>query len=216
MILKTETQKIYSIVDNAFTELQADIKRRYNFNGNYSIDEVKNQIVDGLSGMIASRTNALLDTLRNLLLDDAATYLKKAPIDTRNNFYKKGFKEMIEKSFQFKSDNLIYSHDPRVLGSCITGGSTLLAGGLIAFFIFSGLWPKVIAGIVALALSGTTAGIAYKRMLPKAREQFEKDIESFLSATKKQLIEEFDRLTNKFFSEFEMFCKNEGFGGIDQ
>ncbi len=213
MIPKTETQRIYSIVGNIFTELQGDIKRRYKFNDNYNIDDVKKRIIDGLPGMIASRTNALLDELRNLLLEDAANYLKKAPIDTRNNFYKQGFKEMIEKSFQLKPDNLMYSHDPRVITSCVAGGSALLVGGLITFFIFSGLWPKIIAGIVALALSGTAAGITYKKMLPKAREQFEKDIELFLNTTKKQLVEEFDRLINKFFTEFEMFCKNEGFGG---
>lgn len=213
MIPKTETQKIHAIVDDVFTELQADVKRRYNLKDDYNIDDMKKQIVDGLSSMIVSRTNALLDTLRNLLFDDAVNHLKKAPIDIRNNFYKQGFKEMIEKSFQFKPDNLIYSHDPRIVNSCVIGGSALLAGGLIAFFIFSGLWPKVIAGIITLALSGTAAGITYKKMLPKARVQFEKDIESFLSTTKKQLIEEFHRLTNKFFKEFEIFCKNEGFGG---
>lgn len=216
MILKTETQKIHSIVNDAFTELQGDVKRRYKLNDNYNLNEARKRVVDGLPGMIVSRTNALLDTLRNLLLDDAVNHLEKSPIDTRNNFYKQGFREMIEKSFQFKPDNLIYSHDPRVTSSCVAGGSILLSGGLIAFFVFSGLWPKIIAGIVTLALSGTAAGITYKKMLPKAREQFEKDIESFLNATKKQLIEEFDRLTNRFFSEFEMFCKNEGFGGTDQ
>lgn len=216
MIPRTETHKIHSIVDDAFTELQGDVKRRYKLNDNYDLDDARKRIADALPGMIASRTDALLDTLRNLLLDDAATYLKKAPIDTRNNFYKQGFKEMIEKLFQFNPDNLIYSHDPRVMSSCVAGGSILLTGGLIAFFVFSGLWPKIIAGIVTLALSGTATGITYKKMLPKAREQFEKDIELFLNAIKKKLIEEFDRLTNKFFSEFEMFCKNEGFGETDQ
>lgn len=210
-------QKIQQDVGEEFNLLRRNVRTFYE--PNYNLAIIKSSLIELVPKMVLEKSNILLDTILNYLMDNARNILKPASTDLKNAFYAVDFRRKIKGSFTLNVENLSCSFDPRYLYGGVSGGGILLAGGAFtactAIFSFApgGLIVTVISGIATLVLSAVAFKIAFDKSAPKARKQLEDDIEKYISQSEQKVSNWVKDIIEAFDKEFKKFCNEHNFKG---
>lgn len=212
-IIKTIREDILEEFDNLKKNINVHLQ------DDYDIKLTKKFLSTHIPREVMSRSDVLLDTLLNYLMDEAGFDIKKADVDIQNIFYDMDFRNRIKQWVKQLENNLIlnpdmirYSSDPRIKQGLITGGITFVAGAAISATIISpaSIVAIIISGVVTLVLSIFAFKIGFDKGITKAREIIKSDINNYLVITESQITEWLKTIIGTFSKEFSDFCTKNG------
>jgi hypothetical protein len=183
----------------------------------FDISQTKQFLETYIPKEVIYKSDLLLDTALNYLMEDARKQIKSADVKLQNDFFDMDFRKRIhewakqlENKLKLEPDVVNYSFDPRLKQGLITAGTIFVVGAGVTTLI-SGVVGTIIAGIVALMLTAITFKISYEKAIPKAREKVISDIDNYLKLTEKQVVDWLQNVVTAFETDFNDFCSNNGF-----
>ena len=84
-----------------FDELREDLSRH--LEADTDVDQERRQLVDHVRTMVVAKTQLLLDTLLNYLMEDAIAALADAPTAVKNDFYDLDLRSRVKQSSHQRS-----------------------------------------------------------------------------------------------------------------
>jgi len=186
----------------------------------FDIDKNKLFLSTHIPNEVLIKTDILLETLINYLMEDALNILKKSDTETQNLFYKEDLRRSI-KNWSLQNENKLklnpstaeYSKDPRSFNGLIAGGITFVAGSAITAIYFEkeSVLQTIVTGVFTLFLSAIAYKIAFNKSKNAARETIKQDIENYLKISESQTKEWLKEVINSFSKDFESFCSKNNF-----
>jgi len=173
---------------------------------------------------VVHKTEILLDTLINYLIEQARKEIEKADIKFQNKFYEADFRKRIndwtnqlENKLKFDSDMIKYSTDPRLKQGLIAAGITFISGTVITATVFipEMVVGAIVSGLVTILLSAIAFKIAYDKAAPKSRETVKADIDKYLENAELQMQAWLKSVIEAFSKDFNEFCTLNGFKRVD-
>jgi len=229
------TEKIIKDVFDEFVSLKDSLQ--IHLKPDFDVPQTKHFIQTHIPKEVAYKSEILLDTLLNYLIEDARMRIKSADVKLQNAFFDADFRKRVhewekqlENKFALEPDIVKYTSDPRLKQALVNGGTSFIVGALTTGAIASkakfitivagetivGWHSYVVAGaiasgIVTILLSALAFKFAYDKATPKAREFIKKDIDLYLEASQKQVLEWLKRIETAFENEFRNFCASNDF-----
>ena len=164
------TARIVADTREQFAELRE--KLNFYFEPNADVDQVRLLLVEHVPTMVVGKTQLLLDTLLNYLMEDAEEALSDASTTAKNEFYNLDLRNRVKKSFTLEPGSLEFSFDPRLIAGGVAAGTTAVAGGLITALFLSELIFRIAGGAAALVASAVAFKIAHTAMTDTALNRF--------------------------------------------
>lgn len=175
----------------------------------FDVSQTKQFLQTHIPKEIVYKSEILLDTLLNYLMEDAQEQMKSADVKAQNAFYDADFRKrtyewirQLDNTLALESDIIKYTSDPRLKQGFIASGITLIVGTGIAL----GFFEALVARIVAILLSAIVFKPAYDMAAPKAREIVKIDIDRYLEAAQNQVLEWMEKVESAFIDDFHSFC----------
>lgn len=212
MILKKVTGKIEPDIRNEFQTVRNDIQNY--FKPAYDIDHTKNILKDLIPQLVVGKSQILLDTLLNYLMQESLKILEPAKAELKNNFFEADFRKRIKESFKLNKESLEFSFDPRILYGGIAAGSTLVVGStvsVILLFTPGGVITAVVTGLASLICSALAFKIAYAKTAPQSRQKLEEEVETFVADSERYVIKWLGEIAKSYITDFTQFCNEHGF-----
>ena len=94
-----------------FGELRTELNRH--LEPEADVDQTRNLLAERVPARVVARTQLLLDTLLNYLMEEAIGALTDSPTAVKNEFYDLDLRRRIEQSFTLEPESLEFSFDPR-------------------------------------------------------------------------------------------------------
>lgn len=209
-------QTIAQDVTDEFAKLCEDFA--IHLNGDFDITLTKSFMEQHVPKEIIYKSELLLDTLLNYLIEDARQKLKPADAELQIKFLDADFRKrfhdwvgQIENQLCLNPDAVEYSSDPRSKQGLIVAGITFLVGSGITLLFVPAVIKVIVSGLVTIALSTAAFKVGYDSASAKSRELMKKDIDEYLVNTEKQVQAWLSAVIDAFYSDFKEFCDANGF-----
>lgn len=186
-----------------FDELREDLSRH--LEADADVDQERRQLVDHVPTMVGVKTQLLLDTLLNYLMEDAIAALADAPTAVKNEFYDLDLRSRVKQSFTLKPESLEFSRDPRVIAGGVAAGAAATAGGLMTVLFLSGLIPRIVGGAVTLIASAVAFRIAHTSTTGTALRRLRDDADAYMTQSEQQVSSWLANVEDFFVSAFKEF-----------
>ena len=186
-----------------FDELRKDLS--HHFEAEADVDQERRLLVEHVQTMVVARTQLLLDTLLNYLMEDALAALADAPTAVKNKFYDLDLRSRVKQSFTLKPESLELSSDPRLIAGGLAAGGTSVAGGLMTLMFLSGLIARLAGGAATLVISAIAFRIAYSATTGTALQRLRSDVDAYVTQSEQQVSAWLANVEEFFVSAFEEF-----------
>lgn len=174
------------------------------------VDQVRRLLVEHAPAMVIAKTQLLLDTLLNYLMEDATEALTDAPTKVKNEFYDLDLRSSVKKSFNLEPESLEFSFDPRVIAGGVAVGTTAAAGGLVTALFLSELIFRIVGGVATLVASAVAFRIAHTATTDTALQRLRNDMDDYLTHSEQQVSSWLTDIEEFFVSVFKEFQDGEG------
>ena len=186
-----------------FDELREDLS--HHLEADADVDQERRQLVDHVPTMVVAKTQLLLDTLLNYLMEDAIAALADAPTAVKNEFYDLDLRSRVKRSFTLEHESLEFSFDPRVIVGGFAAGMTATAGGLMTALLLSGLIPRLVGGAATLVASAVAFRIAHTAATDTALQRLRNEVDDYVRQSEQQVSSWLANVEDFFVSAFEEF-----------
>jgi len=208
--------KIKKDVREEFASLRDELQ--IHLKPEFDVSQTKQFLETHIPKEIIYKTEILLDTVLNYLMDEARKKIKSADVKLQNEFFDNDFRKRIhewatqlENKLKLEPDVVNYSSDPRLKQGLIAAGTTFVVGTGVTLILTPSVVGAIVSGIVTILLSAITFKIAYDKATPKARESVKSDIDRYLKETEEQVISWMKKVITAFDDDFNDFCSTSGF-----
>ena len=194
------------IADDAheeFGELRTELNRH--LEPEADVDQTRNLLAERVPARVVARTQLLLDTLLNYLMEEAIGALTDSPTAVKNEFYDLDLRRRIEQSFTLEPESLEFSFDPRKIAGGVAAGVTATAGGLMTALLLSGLIPRLVGGAVTLVASAAAFRIAHTATTGIALQRLRSDVDAYVTRSEHHVSSWLANVEDFFVSAFEEF-----------
>ena len=195
--------RIGADIREEFDELREKLNRH--LEPDADVDQARRMLVEHTPVMVVAKTQLLLDTLLNYLMEDATEALTDAPTTVKNAFYDLDLRASIRKSFSLKPELLELSFDPRIIVGGVAAGSTATAGGLMTALFLSGLIFRIVGGVATLVASAIAFQIAHTATTGTALQRLRNDLDEYLTHSEQQVSSWLTNIEEYFVSAFKEF-----------
>lgn len=210
------SQKIKLDVTDEFSSIKESLQTH--LNGDFNVSETKQFLQTHISKEIVYKSEVLLDTLLNYLMEDARKKIESGDVKLKNAFFDVDFRKQIhewsiqlENKLSLEPNILKYSSDPRLTQGLIASCITFIAGTSITVAFTASFVGTIVAGIVTVLLSAFAFKLAFDKASPRAREIMKLDIDKYLKESQKQVLAWLSQVEHSFNSNFRRFCSDNGF-----
>ncbi len=193
-------------------ELQIHLKPEFN------VLQTKQFLETHIPKEIIYKSDLLLDTVLNYLMEAARKNIKSADVKLQNKFFDKDLRKRVhewasqlENKLKLEPDVVNYSFDPRLKQGLIISGITFVVGSGVTLALAPSVVGAIVSGIVTIILSAIAFKISYDKASPKARESVKNDIDGYLELTEKQVCDWLEKVVTAFEDDFYDFCSSNGF-----
>lgn len=207
------TDKIKKDIADEFANLKEALQ--IHLKPDFDVSQAKQFLQTHIPKEISYKSEILLDTLLNYLMEDARERIKTADIKLQNAFLDADFRKRVhewarqlENKLVLDPDSVKYTFDPRLKQGLIAAGIALVAGASVSLILAV---EAIVAGIITILLYALAFKIAYDKASPKARENIKMDIDQYLEASQKQVLEWLEKVVAAFENDFHVFCSTNGF-----
>ena len=190
------------------TELREHLS--HHLEADADVDQERRQLVEHVPDMVGARTQLLLDTLLNYLMEDAIAALADAPTAVKNEFYDLDLRSRVKQSFTLEPESLKFSHDPRMIAGGVAAGATAVAGGLMTALLLSGLIPRILGGVTTLVASAVAFRIAHTATTGTALQRLRDDVNAYMTQSEQQVSSWLANVEDFFVSAFKEFQDGAG------
>ena len=194
-------ERIGADIREEFDELREKLNRH--LEPNADVDQTRRILVEHAPTMVVAKTQILLDTLLNYLMEDATEALIDAPTTVKNAFYDLDLRASIRGSFSLKPELLELSFDPRIIAGGVWAGSTATAGGLVTALFLSGLIFRIVGGVATLVASAIAFQIAHTATTGTALQRLRNDLDEYLTHSEQQVSSWLADVEEYFFEKFQ-------------
>lgn len=208
--------KIRKDVTDEFVKLKEALQ--IHLKPGFDVSQTKQFLQAHIPKEIVYKSEILLDTLLNYLMEDARERIKTADVKLQNAFFDADFRKRVhewarhlENKLALDPDIVKYTSDPRLKQGLIASGITFVAGTSVTLTLAPNVVGAIVAGIITIFLSAFAFKIAYDQASPKAREIIKMDIEQCLEASQKQVLEWLEKGGAVFENDFHAFCSTNSF-----
>lgn len=202
------TARIATDTREEFAELREKLSRH--LEPNADVDQVRLILVEHAPAMVVAKTQLLLDTLLNYLMEDATEALTDAPTTIKNEFYDLDLRSRVKKSFTLEPESLEVSFDPRVIAGRVAASATAAAGGLITALFLSELISRIVGGVATLVASAVAFRIAHTATTGTALQRLQEDMDDYLTHSEQQVSSWLVDIEEYFVSAFKEFQDGQG------
>jgi len=213
--------KIQKDIADEFANLQKSLQ--IHLKPNFDISPTKQFMQAHVPQEIVYKSEILLDTLINYLMEDARNRIKSADVKLQNAFFDADFRKSIDEWAKQPQNGLTlepyivkYTSDPRLKQSLIASGVTFAAGTSVAVTLAPSIVGTIVAGIITVLLSALVFKITYDKASPKAREIIKTDIEQYLEASQQQVSKWLEKVYAAFRNDFHAFCSTNGLASEEE
>ncbi|MHA2781324.1 hypothetical protein [Vibrio harveyi] len=210
------SQKIELDVTDEFSSLKKSLQTH--LNGNFNVSETKPFLQTHVPQEIIYKSEVLLDTLLNYLMEDARKKIESGDVKLQNAFFDADFRKRIhewsiqpENNLSLEPDVVKYASDPRLTQGLIASGITFVVGTGITVDLVPSIVGTIVAGVVTVLLSAFAFKLAFDKASPKAREITKLDIDEYLKESQTQVLAWLSKVENSFNDGFYKFCSDNGF-----
>jgi len=210
------SQKIKRDVTDEFSNLKESLETH--LSGEFDVSETKRFLQAHVPKEIVYKSEVLLDTLLNYLMEDARKKIAHGDVKLQNAFFDADFRTRIhewatqlENKLSLEPDVIKYSSDPRLTQGLIASGITFVAGTGISVSFIPTTVGSIVAGIVIILLSAFSFKLAFDKASPKAREVVKKDVDRYLDEAQNQVLTWLSNVEKSFYNDFYKFCSDNGF-----
>jgi len=221
------SQKIKLDVTDEFSNLKESLQTH--LSGDFNVSETKRFLQTHVPKEIVYKSEVLLDTLLNYLMEDARKKIESGDVKLQNAFFDAGFRTRIhewatqlENKLSLEPEVVKYASDPRLtqglIASVITVGTGIViivvgTGIIVASAPTITIAGTIVAGIVIVTalLSAFLFKLAFDKASPKARGLIKKDIDQYLEEAQKQVLAWLSNVEKRFYDDFHKFCSDNGF-----
>ena len=186
-----------------FDELRKDLS--HHFGADADVDQERRRLDKHVRTMVNARTQLLLDTLLNYLMEDAIAALADAPTAIKNEFYDLDLRSRVKQSFTLELESLEFSHDPRVVAGGVAASATAAAGGLMTALLLSGLIPRLVGGAASLVVSAVAFRIAHTATTGTALQRLRNEVDDYVTQSEQQVSSWLANVEDFFVSDFKEF-----------
>lgn len=214
------SQKIENDIVEEFNTLREEVNNKY-LAGDYDITSTKQFLRTYIPEEVIYKSEVLLDTLLNYLMEDAREKIKTADVKLQNAFYEANFRKQVRewteqvKNRTFQELNIVkYTFDPRWKQGLIVSGTTFGIGTGItsaAVNVAGTVSIGITGGFVTIIASAIAYKLAFDKATPKAKELIKRNIEHYLNESQKQVSKWLEKVEEYFENKFKEFCLNYGF-----
>ena len=169
------------------------------------VDQERRRLAGHVSKMVVAKTQLLLDTLLNYLMEDAIAALVDAPTAVKNEFYDLDLRSRIKESFSPERESLEFSFDPRVIAGRVATGVTAATGGLMTALLLSGLIPRLVGGAATLVASAVACRIAHAATTGTALQRLRNEVNDYVTQSEQQVSSRLASVEEYFVAAFEEF-----------
>lgn len=208
--------KIKIDISSEFTSLKDELQ--IHLKPDFDISQNKQFLKTHIPKEIVYKSEILLDTVLNYLMEDARKKIKSADVKLQNEFFDMDFRKRVhewasqsENRLKLEPDVINYSFDPRQKQGLIVSGTTFIVGSGVTLALTSSVVGAIVSGIVTIILSAIAFKISYDKAAPKSRESVKNDINGYLELTEKQVCDWLEKVVTAFENDFHNFCTSNGF-----
>lgn len=210
------TDKIKKDVNDEFVHLKEALN--IHLKPGFDVSQTKQFLQTHVPKEIVYKSEILLDTLLNYLMEDARERIKSADVKLKNAFFEADFRKRVhegarklENKIALDPDIVKYTSDPRLKQGLIASGITFVAGTGVTLTLAPNVVGAIVSGIIAILLSAFAFKIARDKASSKAREIIKMDIDQYLEVSQKQVFEWLEKVGAAFENDFHAFCATNGF-----
>ncbi|EHH1283265.1 hypothetical protein QUN95_002257 [Vibrio parahaemolyticus] len=210
------SQKIKLDVTDEFSSLKESLQTH--LNGDFNVSETKQFLQTHVPKEIIYKSEVLLDTLLNYLMEDARKKIESGDVKLQNAFFDVDFRKRIyewsiqlENKLSLEPDVVKYASDPRLTQGLIASGITFVVGTGITVDLVPSIVGTIVAGVVTVLLSAFAFKFAFDKASPKAREITKLDIDEYLKESQTQVLAWLSKVEKSFNDGFYKFCSDNGF-----
>ncbi|HGS4463082.1 TPA: hypothetical protein ACMDOB_002981 [Vibrio metschnikovii] len=210
------SQKIELDVIDEFSSLKESLKTH--LHGDFNVAEIKQFLQTHVPKEIIYKSEVLLDTLLNYLMEDARKKIESGDVKLQNAFFDADFRKRIhewsrqlENKLSLEPNIVNYASDPRFTQGLIVSGITFVVGTGITVALVSSIVETIVAGVVTVLLSAFAFKFVFDKASPRAREITKLNIDEFLKVSQTQVFEWLSKVEQKFNDDFNKFCSDNGF-----
>ena len=197
------SKRITADTREEFNELRENLSRY--LEADAYVDQERRRLVDHVPTMAIEKTQLLLDTLLNYLMEDAIAALADAPTAVKNEFYDLDLRSRIKESFPVEPESLKFSFDPRVIAGGVATGVTAATGGLMTALLLSGLLPRLLGGAATLVASAVAFRIAHTATTGTALQRLRNEVDDYVRQSEQQVSSWLANVEDFFVSAFKEF-----------
>lgn len=210
------SQKIKLDVRDEFLSLRESLQTH--LNGDFNVSETKQFLQTHVPKEIIYKSEVLLDTLLNYLMEDARKKIESGDVKLQNAFFDADFRKRIhewsiqlENKLSLEPDVVKYAADPRLTKGLIASGITFVVGTSITVALIPSILGTIVAGIVTVLISAVAFKLTFDKASPKAREITKLDIDEYLKESQTQVLAWLSKVEKSFNNDFHKFCSDNGF-----
>jgi len=210
------SDKIKKDISEEFSNLKNELQ--IHLKSDFDVSQTKQFLETHIPKEIIYKSEILLDTVLNYLMEEARKKIKPADVKLQNKFFDKDFRKRIhewasqlENKLKLEPDVVNYSFDPRLKQGLIVSGTTFIIGTGITIGLTPSVVGVIVSGIVTIILSALAFKISYDKASLKAREIVKDDIDSYLELAEKQVCDWLEKIVTAFEDNFYDFCSSNGF-----
>ena len=210
------SQKIKIDVSDEFSNLKKSLQTH--LKGDFNVSETKKFLQTHVPREIIYKSEILLDTLLNYLMEDARKKIENTDTTLQSAFYDVDFRKRIhewssqlQNKLSLEPDVVKYSTDPRLKQALIASGITFAVGTGATISIAHTVVGAIVGGSVTILISAFAFKVAFDKASPKAREALIRDIDEYLKESQKQVLDWLTKVENAFNDDFREFCSAHGF-----
>jgi hypothetical protein len=209
------SEKVKKDVTEEFANLIIDLQ--IHIKGDFNASQTKQFLQTHIPKEIIYKSEILLDTLLNYLMADAQARIKSADAKLQNAFFDADFRKrhewakQMENKLALQPDIVKYTFDPRLKQGLKNSGIIFVVGTGLTLTLAPRDVRAIIPGILTILLSAFAFKVAYDKATPKALEIIKTDIDQYLQASQRQVLEWLEKVGAAFENDFRNFCANNGF-----
>lgn len=202
-------------IRDELADLEAQLKTHIETGRN--IDQQKVFLRHHVPAEIWQRSEVLLETLLNYLMEREIEEIGKVGIGLQNAFFdanlrNRAYEFAVERRNDLCLDPVQYTTDPRLLRGTIAGIAGLIAGYMVTSTLVSSTrWINVsLSGLGALVLAGIGFRVVYNVSTYRSRQVVVSDIERYLQVSSMRIEEWLDGVSKKFAADVSAFYSANG------
>ncbi|SUP46819.1 Uncharacterised protein [Vibrio metschnikovii] len=210
------SQKIELDVIDEFSSLKESLK--IHLHSDFNVSEIKQFLQTHIPKEIIYKSEVLLDTLLNYLMEDARKKIESGDVKLQNAFFDSDFRKRIhewsiqlENKLSLEPNVVYYASDPRLTQGLIASGITFVVGTGITVALDPSIVETIVAGVVTVLLSVFAFKLAFDKASLKAREVTKLDIDEYLKESQTQVLAWLSKVEKNFNDDFHKFCSDNGF-----